>query len=79
MNEKNIYKVYGHLNVTNGKWYVGMTSLNLEKRWNNGKGYQSQPKMWNDIRNSDWNADWIHQYIQWSFLQAFRRVKEKNI
>ena len=60
MNEKNIYKVYGHLNVTNGKWYVGMTSLNLEKRWNNGKGYQSQPKMWNDIRNSDWNADWIH-------------------
>ena len=60
MNEENIYKVYGHLNVTNGKWYVGMTSLNLEKRWNNGKGYKKQPKMWNDIQNSDWNADWIH-------------------
>ena len=60
MNEKNIYKVYGHLNVTNGKWYVGSTKLNPKKRWQNGRGYKNQPKMWNDIQNSDWNADWIH-------------------
>ena len=60
MNEKNIYKVYGHLNVTNGKWYIGSTKLNPKKRWQNGRGYKNQPKMWKDIQESDWNADWIH-------------------
>ena len=60
MNEENIYKVYGHFNVTNGKWYIGSTKLNPKKRWQNGRGYKNQPKMWNDIKESDWNADWIH-------------------
>ena len=60
MNEKNIYKVYGHLNVTNWKWYIGSTKLNPKKRWQNGRGYKNQPKMWKDIQESDWNADWIH-------------------
>lgn len=55
------YSVYGHVNITNGKWYVGMTSQNPKHRWNNGKGYENNhPKMWNDIRESDWNTDWIH-------------------
>ena len=60
MNEENIYKVYGHFNVTNGKWYIGSTKLNPKKRWQNGRGYKNQPKMWNDIQNSDWNKDWVH-------------------
>ncbi len=60
MNEENIYKVYGHLNVTNGKWYIGSTKLNPKERWQNGRGYKNQPKMWKDIQESDWNNDWIH-------------------
>ena len=60
MNEENIYKVYGHFNVTNGKWYIGSTKQNPKKRWNNGWGYQKQPKMWKDIQESNWNTDWIH-------------------
>ena len=54
------YTVYGHCNLTNGKWYVGMTSLEPKERWHNGLGYQKQPKMWNDIKDSNWNNDWIH-------------------
>ena len=54
------YTVYGHCNLTNGKWYVGMTSLEPKARWNYGWGYQKQPKIWSDIMESNWSTDWIH-------------------
>lgn len=60
MNTENIYSVYVHKNLKNDKYYVGATTLNPKERWNNGKGYKKQPKMWNDIQNSDWNKDWVH-------------------
>ena len=34
------YTVYGHCNLTNGKWYVGMTSQEPKKRWNYGWKYK---------------------------------------
>ena len=40
-----------------------MTSLEPKKRWKSGNGYKNQPKMWNDIQNSDWNTDWEHNII----------------
>ena len=40
-----------------------MTSREPSKRWNNGWGYQRHPKMWKDIQNSDWNADWVHEIL----------------
>lgn len=60
MKKLETYTVYGHCNLTNGKWYVGMTSQEPKKRWKNGLGYQKQPKMWNDIIGTDWNTNWIH-------------------
>lgn len=33
------YKVYAHINKTNGKIYVGITCRSLKQRWGNGKGY----------------------------------------
>ena len=33
------YKVYAHINKTNGKIYVGITCKSLKQRWGNGKGY----------------------------------------
>ena len=54
------YTVYIHKNLKNEKYYVGSTSMNPSYRWNNGKGYQNNSKMWNDIQNSDWNTDWCH-------------------
>ena len=33
------YKVYAHINKTNGKIYVGITCKSLKQRWRNGKGY----------------------------------------
>lgn len=37
-----IWSVYKHTNKTNGKVYIGITSVNPEQRWNNGEGYKNQ-------------------------------------
>ena len=62
--EKEImYTVYRHYNRLTNKSYIGMTSREPSKRWNNGNGYQRHPKMWKDIQNSDWNTDWVHEIL----------------
>ena len=59
-----MYTVYRHYNRLTNKSYIGMTSLEPKRRWNNGNGYQDNSKMWNDIQNSDWNTDWKHSIIR---------------
>ena len=54
------YTVYVHKNLKNEKYYVGSTSMNPKRRWQNGRGYKFNTQMWNDIQNSDWNKDWVH-------------------
>lgn len=46
------YCVYVHT-FPNGKHYVGI-SKNAETRWNNGHGYDTQPKMKNAISKYGW-------------------------
>ena len=58
-----MYTVYQHRNLSNGKSYIGMTSLNPKKRWNYGWGYQNNSQMWSDIKESDWNTDWQHNIL----------------
>lgn len=77
MNKENIYKVYGHLNVTNGKWYIGSTKLNPKERWHSGWGYKNNSKMWKDIQNSDWNNDWIHTVFD-TFSNKYEALKYES-
>lgn len=60
MRTENIYSVYVHKNLKNDKYYVGMTSKEPKERFNYGFGYKNNSKMWNDIKESDWNKDWVH-------------------
>ena len=46
------YCVYQHI-FPNGKKYIGI-SCNPEKRWRNGKGYETQPKIARAIKKYGW-------------------------
>lgn len=50
------YKVYMHVNKTNGKIYVGMTRQRVQDRWDNGEGYKQCPKFYNAIKKYGWDG-----------------------
>ena len=51
---KKYYVVYTHISPNN-KRYIGITSLNPNKRWKNGKGYKTQPYFWRAINKYGWD------------------------
>ena len=59
--ERADYSVYCHI-FPNGKRYVGISS-NVEQRWNDGKNYEKNTEMWNDIVKYGW-SNIEHQIIK---------------
>ena len=51
-NEKEIrkFKIYAHVNKSNGKVYIGQTCKPVHYRWNDGKGYIGCKYFWNAIQ-----------------------------
>ena len=50
MDQKN-YKVYMHINKTNNKVYIGITSKSVEERWGrNGYHYKRNRHFWGAIQ-----------------------------
>ena len=49
------YKVYIHINKTNGKKYVGQTCQTVEKRWQGGKGYIHSAHFYSAIKKYGWD------------------------
>ena len=47
------YIIYKHTTPSN-KIYIGITSRNPIKRWNNGNGYQKCPLVWRAIQKYGW-------------------------
>lgn len=45
----NNFTIYIHKNKINNKVYIGQTSQNPLKRWDNGKGYTTSPKFYRAI------------------------------
>lgn len=52
--ERKTYKVY-LLTFPNGKKYCGFTSRKLERRWDNGNGYQKCPLVYKAIQKYGWD------------------------
>lgn len=56
------YTVYCHINKTNGKRYIGITSRKPSVRWNNGKNYYNAPVFNLAIEKYGWGG-FIHEII----------------
>lgn len=51
-----LWKVYVHINKSNGKRYVGITSkVKVEHRWNEGRGYSRNPRFFSAIKKYGWD------------------------
>ena len=57
------YCVYSHTNKTNGKTYIGLTSMTPEERWKSGKGYHSGTHFRNAIDKYGWD-NFEHKIIK---------------
>lgn len=55
MNDDCCYKLYMHLNKTNGKVYIGQTKQSYLSRWNYGKGYGSCSRFAKAIKKYGWD------------------------
>ena len=51
---ENNYTVYMHISPS-GKRYIGITSMEPEKRWNNGTGYPNNKHFTNAIKKYGWD------------------------
>ena len=59
MNNKT-WKVY-KLVSPNGRVYIGCTEMELEKRFQKGRGYKNNPEMFDDILLYGWNS--FEEYV----------------
>lgn len=66
------WTVYMH-KFPNSKVYIGITSQNVNKRWNDGKGYKTQKLMWKAIQKYGWEN--IEHNILYDNLEE-RKAKE---
>ena len=53
------------------KYYIGITSQAVNKRWKNGKGYKSSPYFYNAIQKYGWNN--FEHNILFTDLKKFSR------
>ena len=73
----NTYTIYMHRNQYNGKVYIGQTCQKPEKRWNNGKGYESSPRFYNAILKYGWSSfDHIILYTELTLEQANQKEQQ---
>ena len=85
MSENN-YKVYIHINKTNGKRYYGITKQEPKKRWQNGKKYGNNDHFTNAINYYGWdNFDHIviargltEEEAKWLEIELIRELDTTN-
>lgn len=73
------YCVYMHVNLINGKKYIGITCQRPEDRWgNNGKRYHDSPYFFKAIQKYGWN-NFEHIILYHSLTQDEASQKEKEL
>lgn len=78
MNEKP-WRVYVHINKTNGKRYVGVTSkVKPEHRWSNGLGYKENSHFYSAIQKYGWDG-FEHVIIAEGLTEQDAKSMEKDL
>lgn len=73
------YLVYIHINKTNNKKYVGITSCTSEERWRKGLGYSKrQPIIHNAIKKYGWDG-FEHKILFEDLSEAAAKKIERNL
>ncbi len=72
------WKVYVHINKTNGKRYVGITSQKVEYRWNYGDGYKNNPHFRAAILKYGWDG-FNHIVLFDNLSEEEAKSKEKEL
>ena len=70
------YTVYMHTSPS-GKRYIGITSMTIEKRWLNGKGYQNQ-MFYRAIQKYGWN-NFKHEILFENLTKKEAEQKERDL
>lgn len=76
--EERKYTVYAHTNLINSKKYIGITRKKPEYRWENGKGYRTQPLFYHAIQKYGWDG-FAHDIIATSLTKAEAEYIEKDL
>lgn len=75
----NNFIVYEHINKTNGKRYIGITSQPLSRRWRkNGAGYKSCVLFYRAIQKYGWD-NFEHNILYQGLSKQEAQQKEKEI
>ena len=70
-----MYKVYKHENLINGKVYIGITSMDVNRRWENGNGYSKQQLFWRAIQKYGWHS-FSHEILYDGLTKELAEQKE---
>jgi hypothetical protein len=71
------YFIYEHINLINGKRYIGLTKQNPpSKRWENGRGYIKNTVFFNDILFYGWKTGFEHNILYEGLTQEEAFNKE---
>ena len=69
------YTVYRHISPT-GKSYIGITKQNIERRFQNGNGYNTQPAFYRAIKKYGWN-NFSHEILKTNLTEKEASEKEQ--
>lgn len=69
------YVIYMHKNKTNGKVYIGQTCQDVNKRWQNGKGYEKCTLFYNAIQKYGFDG-FEHKILHECLTQEEANQKE---
>ena len=81
INTNNTWCVYAHINKTNGKQYIGITSQEPQKRWgNNGCHYKGSEQrcFYNAIQKYGWDG-FEHKILFTDLSEQDAKAKEKEL